>query len=74
VTAVDPPHTYTLTVHHIIGDTINVDTVDIPTGGRWTSHLRSHGRARIAVMDADGRLVQTLQYRRAERIEVSCHG
>lgn len=71
MTAVDSTASYILTVHHIIGDTVNVDTVPMPAGGRWTSHLRGHGRTRIAVMDADGRLVQTLQYRRADRIEVS---
>jgi hypothetical protein len=72
VTAADS--SYTLTIHHIIGDTVNVDTVAIPPGGRWTSHLRAHGRSRVMVHDAAGQLVQGLQYRKAERIEVTRHG
>ena len=56
-------------VHHVIGDSVNVDHVAVPKGGRWESHLKRGGTLRLVVRDRRDRLVRALQYRRADRVD-----
>jgi hypothetical protein len=55
-------------IHYVMGETICIDTVKVPKGGNWISHLKERGRTVVAIRDRRNRKVRALQYRQVEKM------
>lgn len=70
---VDPTPSLKISVHYIVGDSVQVDTFRVPKGGEYSTDQPSRGRGRaiVKVYDKRGRKIHAVHYRRAEKIEVT---
>lgn len=70
---VNPTPPLKITVHYIVGDSVQVDTLSVPKGGEYSTDQPSRGRGRaiVKVYDKRGIKIRAVHYRRAEKIEVT---